>query len=63
MLVEADGVRTARVSAYRLLHSASSPPRLLASGTIEDRLVNLNGEWKFASRTFGIDPPAAQGNN
>lgn len=52
IVVEADGVRSAKVTAYRLLHKATNPPALLASGVIEDRLVNVNGEWKFSERNF-----------
>eukprot|EP00775_Hariotina_reticulata_P014334 gene14334-60_t len=45
IMVEVDGVNTAKVTAYRILHAASSPPALVATGIIEDRLVNVNGEW------------------
>jgi hypothetical protein len=58
ILVESDGVRSAKVVAYRLLHKCCSPPVLLATGTIEDQLVSINGEWRFSSRTFLMDPPA-----
>lgn len=58
ILVEADGVRSAKATAYRLLHKCCSPPLLLASGTIEDKLVSINGEWRFSQRTFAMDPPA-----
>lgn len=58
ILVEADGVRTAKATAYRLLHKCCSPPVLLASGTIEDKLVSVNGEWRFSQRVFNMDPPA-----
>lgn len=56
IVVSPDGLRAARVTAYRLLHSAASPPALLASGTIEDRLVSVGGEWRFSRREFTIDP-------
>lgn len=59
IIVEADGVNAARVSAYRILHAATNPPTLLAAGTIEDRLVSVNGEWRFVQRKFLMDPPAA----
>lgn len=52
IVVEADGVRSARVTAYRILHKATNPPTLLATGVIEDRLVNINGEWRFTERNF-----------
>lgn len=52
ILVEADGVRAAKVTAYRILHKAANPPVLLATGILEDRLVNVNGEWKFRERNF-----------
>jgi hypothetical protein len=52
IVVEPDGLRAAKVTAYRLLHKAQNPPVLLAAGIIEDRLVNENGEWKFAVRNF-----------
>jgi hypothetical protein len=58
ILVEADGVRTATATAYRLLHKCCCPPVLLASGTIEDKLVSVNGEWRFSQRVFNMDPPA-----
>lgn len=55
------GGRGARARAYRLLHRASSPPALLASGTIEDEFVKgeADGRWRFARRRFVMDPPAA----
>jgi hypothetical protein len=55
--------RTARASSYRLLHRASSPPVLLASGTIEDELAWCEEErrWRFSRREFVMDPPAAAG--
>jgi hypothetical protein len=52
IVVEPDGLRAAKVTAYRLLHKAQNPPLLLAAGVIEDKLVNENGEWKFAVRNF-----------
>lgn len=58
VLVEADGLRSAKATAYRLLHKCCSPPVLLASGTIEDKLVSINGEWRFSQRVFQMDPPA-----
>ncbi|WIA22084.1 hypothetical protein OEZ85_004427 [Tetradesmus obliquus] len=58
IVVEPDGLRAAKVTAYRLLHKAQNPPVLLAAGMIEDKLVNENGEWKFAVRNFIMDPPA-----
>jgi hypothetical protein len=58
IIVEPEGVRAAKATAYRLLHTAACPPRLLASGVIEDRLVSVDGEWRFAQRTFLMDPPA-----
>jgi hypothetical protein len=50
----------ARAFAYRLLHRATNPPALLASGTIEDELVKstADGRWRFAWRRFMMDPPA-----
>lgn len=60
ILVEADGVRSAKATAYRLLHKCCSPPVLLASGTIEDKLTSINGEWRFSQRVFNMDPPASQ---
>jgi len=60
IMVEPDGVNAAKVTAYRILHVASNPPALVATGIIEDRLVNVNGKWKFAQRNFIMDPPASQ---
>lgn len=60
ILVQPDGVRSAKVSAYRLLHKCCCPPVLLASGTIEDKLLSIEGEWRFSQRVFKMDPPAQQ---
>jgi hypothetical protein len=50
----------ARASSYRLLHRACMPPALVASGTIEDVLARgEGGAWRFVSRRFTMDPPAA----
>ncbi|KAF8063853.1 PDX2 [Scenedesmus sp. PABB004] len=59
VVVAPDGLRAARVRACRLLHAAASPPALLASGVIEDRVVMVDGEWRFEARAFTMDPPAA----
>jgi len=48
----------ARVSACRLLHRASNPPALLATGVIQDEVERRGGEWLFVSRRFVMDPPA-----
>jgi hypothetical protein len=58
VLVESDPAG-ARAYSYRILHKACMPPALMATGTIEDLLVKQNGVWKFASRRFIMDPPAA----
>lgn len=57
----APGGGAARVIAHRLLHRASAPPALLASGTIQDEVVKSpeDGRWRFAARRFTMDPPAA----
>lgn len=59
IMIEADLEQPgeARVMAYRLLHKACMPPVLLASGGIEDRVVLVDGQWKFASRRFIMDLP------
>jgi hypothetical protein len=50
----------ARASSYRILHRACVPPALVASGTIEDLLARgEGGAWRFVSRRFAMDPPAA----
>lgn len=56
--------RTARATSYRLLHRASNPPLLLASGTILDDLVwcEEDQRWRFVCRRFIMDPPAAAGD-
>jgi len=59
ILVEPDGEQGAVATSYRILHKASSPPALVATGIIEDRLVQVDGEWKFASRKFIMDPPSS----
>ena len=42
-----------------LLSQASSPPVLLATGTIADELVlEEDGQWRFSLRKFAMDPPA-----
>jgi hypothetical protein len=51
--------KTARAYSYRLLVKASAPTALVASGTIEDELTLENGHWRFASRKFLMDAPAA----
>lgn len=53
--------RTARASSYRLLHRASNPTALVASGTIEDEFVwsEEGRRWQFLRRFFAMDPPAA----
>ena len=52
--------RTARASSYRLLHRASNPPAVLATGTIEDDFVwsEEGRRWQFLRRQFVMDPPA-----
>jgi hypothetical protein len=50
----------ARTSSYRVLHKACTPPVLLATGTIEDVVSKKGGSWRFVSRRFLMDPPAAQ---
>lgn len=51
------GNERAHASSYRILHKASAPPMLLATGTIEDTLVKIDGEWKFQERRFYMDAP------
>jgi SnoaL-like domain len=58
IIVHPDGPNTARACGYRLLHRAACPPALIASGLIKDHLVKgSNGEWRFQSRHFVMDPP------
>lgn len=58
IIVEPDGEQGAVATSYRILHKATNPPGLIASGIIEDKLVQEDGEWKFAARVFVMDPPA-----
>jgi hypothetical protein len=41
ILVEPDGEQGAVATSYRILHKATSPPALVATGIIEDKLVQV----------------------
>lgn len=43
----------AQAHSYRLLHKASAPPQLLATGHVEDVVVKTaEGRWRFAERKW-----------
>jgi hypothetical protein len=55
IIVEPDGEQGAVATSYRILHKATNPPGLIASGIIEDKLVQVGTSTAVSCRrrSFG----------
>ena len=54
MLIDVDGDE-ATASSYLVVTSATLPPTLMASGSLEDRLRRVDGRWRIAERVMTLD--------
>lgn len=61
--IEGDG-QTATMRCYLAALSASTgdqPPAVRVTGIYRDRLVKVDGRWRFAERHIHLDPPPSVG--